>query len=98
MKSRKTSRPNKRRRRRQSKAETFFGALVIEGLGIFLVIVMFVYARQASELPPSSVVEAESVQLLNQVSPAETSSKLSWRQPDVQRFNDAWNSVHQVVN
>lgn len=97
MNKRKVTKKKKRRRKRQSKTEHFFGAVIIEGLGVLAVIAMFVYARRASqpeqpvmaEAPSQSVVRFESA---FQASPANQVS-LEWREPNLQRFDQRMNQA-----
>lgn len=95
MNSRKSPRKKRtRRRRRQSKAEQFFGAVVIEGLGALAIIVLFVFARQASEVPAPEMTEAgltPVVQRAPEFVEAPQSQSIQWRTPDSNRFEQRWN-------
>lgn len=66
MSKRKTTRKKTRRRRRQSRAEQFFGAVVIEGLGALAIVVLFVFARQASQPVIPEMAEVGQVPVVNQ--------------------------------
>ena len=95
MNSRKSPRKKKtRRRKRQSKAEQLFGAVVIEGLGALALIALFVFARQASEVPVPEMAEAglaPVVQRAPEFVEAPRNQQIQWRVPDSNRFEQRWN-------
>ncbi len=79
----------KYRRRKKSKSEKVAGAFVIEGLGIIAFIVLFAFAKQATQ--PENVKFAEAPQPgMNQ--PIQQ-SELDWRAPDIDRSQSVWNQV-----
>lgn len=94
MSKRKTTRKTTRRRRRQSKAEHFFGAVVIEGLGVLAIIVMFVFARQASEPKVQPMAEAGPAPVQTQATETASYRSVEWRTPDSNRFQKSWNRAN----
>lgn len=89
-------RSGKRRRKGKSKAEQVFGAIVIEGLGVLAILVMFVFARQASEpaVPAMADTQVGVVAGMDvQDHVGVHSTPLEWRVPDSGRFQRSWNQV-----
>ncbi len=96
MSRRQTTQKKTRRRRRQSKAEHFFGAVVIEGLGVLAIIITFVFARQASEPSVPSLAEAQAIPAERAYSETPNYQSVEWRTPDSNRFQHSWSQANIV--
>jgi cytoskeletal protein RodZ len=94
MSNRKTTSKKKRRRRRQSKTERFFGAVVLEGLGVIAVIAMFFYARRATQPQIPTVADVNPHEVVSFRPEFSTShSQPEWRSPDSGRFDQRLNQT-----